>query len=395
MSENDSDFLSFLAENDPLGLLKEKKSKSTRAQRSVLVSNFEEIVNFFEENEREPRNSETDIREFQLYCRLKSIREDAAKVQQLKPYDLNGLLSDSKISDIPFDDFLGDDPLNLLSTDYDTSIFSLSNVKKSDRIVPEYISRRKFCQDFEIYKPQFDSIHDDLEKGNRRLATYHPADLSSGKYYVLGGLILYLKSIEGEVSNYVYNSGERKRYDGRTVCIFDNGTMSDMLYRSLDKALQKDGYSITEPEQTMFVSEVGPEDIHKGYVYVLKSHHAKLKNVPDVYKIGSTTTTVSERIKNAVKEPTYLYAGVDIVETYRCFNIGARELEEKVHAFFDEVRLNINIPDERGVVISPREWFHVRLDVISEAINLILQKEIDKYFYDPTSQKIIAKTTAS
>ena len=116
-----------------------------------------------------------------------------------------------------------------------------------------------------------------------------------------------------------------------------------------------------------------------------------MKEVPNVFKIGSTTNTVSERIRNAPNEPTYLYAGVDVIETYRCFNMHPRELEDKLHTFFDRVRLNINIPDERGVIISPREWFRVKLEVIGEAVELILNNTINDFIYDPSLEKIVAR----
>jgi hypothetical protein len=165
-----------------------------------------------------------------------------------------------------------------------------------------------------------------------------------------------------------------------------------MLYRSLDKALRKDGYSISDKLQPSLVADaVNEEDLSMGYVYILRSHNAKLKDISNVYKIGSTTNTVSERIRNAPNEPTYLYSGVDIIETYRCFNMHPRELEDRLHTFFDKVRLNINIPDERGVVISPREWFRVKLAVIGEAVELIINKSITDYVYDPLLEKIVAK----
>lgn len=392
MKDSNSDFLSFLAENDPLGLLKQSKTSKPKAKRSVLLNNFEEIVDFFEEYNREPKNSSTDVKEFQLYHRLKAIRSNAEMAKELKPYDMYGLLNGASVSTITLDDYLNDDPLNLLSGDMDESIFELKNVRKSERIAPEYISRRQFCQDFELYKPMFDALHEELESGSRKLAVYHPEDLQPERFYVLGGIVLFLKSVEGHFSTYSYTSGERERYDGRTLCIFDNGTTSDMLYRSLDKALQKDGYSISERLQPTIVSEaVTEEDTSFGYVYVLRSHNVKLKELSDVYKIGSTTNTVSERIRNASKEPTYLYAGVDVIETYRCFNIHPRELEDRLHTFFDKVRLNINIPDERGVVISPREWFHVKLSVISEAVELILNNSIGNFVYDPALGKIVSR----
>lgn len=392
MSNSDTDFLSFLSENDPLGLLKSAKPQKPKAKRSVLLNNFEEIVNFFEEYNREPCNSPTDIKEFQLFHRLKAIRSNAEMAKELKPYDMYGLLNGESISTITLDDFLNDDPLNLLSGDMEDSIFELRNVKKSERISPEYISRRQFCQDFELYKPMFDALHQELESGERKLAVYHPEDLKPNQFYVLGGIILFLKSVEGTVSTYNYSSGNRDRFDGRTFCIFDNGTTSDMLYRSLDKALQKDGYSISERLQPTIAAEsVNEDDLSMGYVYVLRSHNAKLKEVPNVFKIGSTTNTVSERIRNAPNEPTYLYAGVDVIETYRCFNMHPRELEDKLHTFFDRVRLNINIPDERGVIISPREWFRVKLEVIGEAVELILNNTINDFIYDPSLEKIVAR----
>ena len=392
MSDSNTDFLNFLSENDPLGLLNSAKPQKPKANRSVLLNNFEEIVNFFEEYNREPCDSPTDIKEFQLFHRLKVIRSNAEMVKELKSYDMYGLLNGESVSTITLDDLLNDDPLNLLSGDMDESIFDLRNVRKSERIAPEYISRRQFCQDFELYKPMFDALHQELESGERKLAIYHPEDLKPNRFYVLGGIILFLKSVEGSVSTYNYSSGGRDRSDGRTFCIFDNGTTSDMLYRSLDKALRKDGYSISDKLQPSLVADaVNEEDLSMGYVYILRSHNAKLKDISNVYKIGSTTNTVSERIRNAPNEPTYLYSGVDIIETYRCFNMHPRELEDRLHTFFDKVRLNINIPDERGVVISPREWFRVKLAVIGEAVELIINKSITDYVYDPLLEKIVAK----
>lgn len=392
MSDNNNDFLSFLSENDPLGLLKSAKPIKNKAKRSVLLNNFEEIVDFFEEYNREPSDSSNDVKEYQLYHRLKAIRSNAEMAKELKAYDMYGLLDGESVSTITLDDFLNDDPLNLLSGDWDDSIFDLKNVKKSERIAPEYISRRQFCQNFELYKPMFDALHQELESGERKLAIYHSDSLKPNKFYVLGGIILFLKSVEGEVSTYNFSSGGRERYDGRTFCIFDNGTTSDMLYRSLDKALQKDGFAISDRIQSsMAMESLDKDDMSYGYVYVLRSHNVNLKGVSDVFKIGSTTNTVYERTKNAHNEPTYLYSGVDVVETYRCYNMHPRELEERLHTFFDNVRLNINIPDERGVVISPREWFRVRLNVIGEAVNLILNGTIGAYTYNPSIGEIVAK----
>ena len=357
----------------------------------MLLNNFEEIVSFVEENNRLPENSISGIKEFQLYCRLKAIKSNPEMVKQLKDYDLLGLLSGDDVTEITLEDITSVDPHNLLSDDFDSSIFDLRNVRSNPRTSPDFIARRQFCRDFDKYEPLFNTLHENLEEGSKRLAIYHPEDLIPGRFFVLGGILLYLKSVDGEVTLHKYQSGDYRRYDGRTECIFDNGTVSNMLYRSLNKLMQKDGYSITECEDVQAKSMISPEDREFGYVYVLRSHHSKLRGIPDVYKIGSTTSSVTERIKNARKEPTYLYAGVDIVQTFRCFNMSARVLENHVQTFFDKVRLNINIPDETGAIISPREWFCVNVDVIGEAINLILSGTIDNYVYDPQTRKIVAK----
>ena len=112
MANSNSNFIEFLSQNDPLGLLKVNTPVKPKAVRSILLSNFEEIVNFFEENNREPQHASTDIKEFQLYCRLKAIRESAEMVKELKDFDFYGLLSGSNISNITFDDIIGNDPLN-------------------------------------------------------------------------------------------------------------------------------------------------------------------------------------------------------------------------------------------------------------------------------------------
>ena len=186
MVEKKSDFIDFLSQNDPLGLLKKHPKAKQRSKRTVLLQNFEEIVNFFEEHEREPKKSASDIYEFQLFCRLEAIRNNSKMVKELKEFDMYGLLEGVSISNITLEDILGDDPLNLLSGDYDSSIFEMSHVQKSDRIQPEYISRRKFCQNFDTYRPMFESLHKDLEEGKRKLAVYH--SLIPQHYYKLNFL---------------------------------------------------------------------------------------------------------------------------------------------------------------------------------------------------------------
>ena len=238
----------------------------------------------------------------------------------------------------------------------------------------------------------FENILEELESGKRKLAQYKSSELKENGFYVLNGVIVYLSKVDGSVENYAFESGNRERFDGRTVCIFDNGTCSDMLFRSLDKALQKDGYCISEilsPDKVKV--EITDEDLSFGYIYVLKSLHHKLRGEKDVYKIGCTTTSVSERIKNAKNEATYLFADVEIVETYKCYNISAHEVEQAIHSFLDNVRLEINIPDMNGNIAKPREWFNVKLEIVDEIVELLQSNTINNYVFDKRSGRIVQR----
>ena len=384
------ELLSLLSQ-DPYGLLNvESNSNRGDANVSVLKNNFEEIVDFFEANNREPSSNLDNIYEFQLYCRLKKIRSTPSMVKLLKPLDIHGLLENEKEQTI--EEVISNDPLGLLDDDSDESIFTLKNVKSSGRINPDFIARRKKCKDFEEYKFLFDTLHDELENGQRKLSPYKPENLKEGGFYVLNGILLYLKSVTGEVSTYEFNSGERDRFDGRTICIFDNGTYSEMLFRSLDKALQKDGYGISDLiDNTSSSQVVTDEDKSLGYIYVLRSMRPEFRKEKNIYKIGCTKTSVSERIKNAKNEATYLFADVEIVATYRCYNVSSLEVEQSIHTFLDSVRIDISIPEDNGTIARPKEWFKVSLHVVDEIVQLLENNTINEYVYDKKTDSILKK----
>ena len=53
-----------------------------------------------------------------------------------------------------------------------------------------------------------------------------------------------------------------------------------------------------------------------------------------IHKIGVTRGSVKRRIANAAKDPTYLLAEVEIIETYKLANIDPVKLEKLLHRFF-------------------------------------------------------------
>lgn len=384
-----------LLSNDPLNILDDSKSKKVISKEdTTLLNSFEEIVDFVEEFGCEPQSNLLNVQEFQLYSRLQSIRSDARKVNYLKSFDLQNLLSKEGIKEMTIEDIISNDPFGLLDNNDEVDIYDLKNVKKSERVSPYSLSRRKFCKDFIEYEEMFKTLNEELKTRKRKLVIYNSTQLYPQRFYVLNGILLYLKDVEGEIDSYKYDSGSRFRYDGRTTCIFDNGTESDMLYRSLDKALQKDGYSISEKEYAIQdnINVVCEEDQQNGFIYILRTKNPNLQGYEHLYKIGCTTTTVQDRIKNAKKEATYLFSEVEVVTMFRCYNILSYNLEQKIHDFFNKVRLDIDIYDSSGKLLRPKEWFAVNLELVKEAIALILSDKIETHEYDNVIDQIIRKS---
>ena len=391
--------------DDAFGILDSKPTNSTiKTEDERLIESFQEITDFFEKNNREPEA--TSVTEFKLLSRLKALRQDAKKVEVLKSFDLHNLL-DTKTEVKSVADILNDDDLGILDTDESLSILQLKNVPSLiDRGESDYVAQRKAIKDkdFKAYETMFKKVHKELREGNRKLFTFENADknLKAGSYYILNGMLLFLEDVKFETENVSLPSGSRLRKDGRTRIIFENGTMSNMLYRSLEKALlhhENDGrivsHTETEIEQELFdnVNALKEEDQETGWIYILKSKsaHKELATIKNLYKIGYSTVPVPERIKNASKESTYLMADVHIEASYKTYNMNAQKFESLIHRFFAEACLNIDIHDDIGRRMTPREWFVVPLAIIDKAIHLIISGEVVDYGYDSGNEALVKK----
>src|SRR5690606_5812529 len=121
-----------------------------------------------------------------------------------------------------------------------------------------------------------------------------------------------------------------------------NGTISNMLFRSLGKAIQKNGKIVTNTDEGIYnqlqenFNTVQEEDIQSGWIYVLKSksENSEIKKMKDLYKIGFSKNLVLERIKNANKEATYLFGDVELIATYKCISLNIHSFENLLHRFF-------------------------------------------------------------
>jgi len=93
--------------SDPMGLLDVKpKISSTLSADERLTSSFQEINGFFEMHNREPQPNIENISEYQLYSRLKSLRENEDKMMVCEPLDKYGLLKTEKKEIKSIDDVL-------------------------------------------------------------------------------------------------------------------------------------------------------------------------------------------------------------------------------------------------------------------------------------------------
>lgn len=390
------DKLSEIFESDFLGLLTvdEPKTAPVSPQDSRLIDSFQEISDFYETNQRCPELGD-DIGEYRLASRLAAIKKDPKKVKILLPYDYYNLLESEETKSVSVEELISDDPLGLLDGDDEAdSIYTLSHVKPSERLRPDYIAHRKVCKDFDLYEEAFRQIHDDLKHGRRRLVEFKEGDLHEGCYYVLRGVVLYLEQNLAVKQKIEYKSGAKVRREGRTRCIFDNGTESSMLYRSLGKALKLDGFCISDLiEQKEGSVSIDASDVQNGYIYVLRSlsRAPQIRSIRNLYKIGYCSGDVTTRIKNAVHEPTYLMNDVEVVLTVRCYNLDVPYLEASIHSFFSNVNVYFEVRDDEGIIHYPKEWFTVPLNIIEEVIPLIIDKTVNNYRYDKNLQMIIQK----
>lgn len=399
--EDKDKILDEIFSNDPLGLLNVKpKTSNVKTADERLSASFEEINDFISKNEREPSPNTTNPTEFQLYSRLKNLREDENKMLALEPQDKYGLLNVEKKEINSIDDIFNDDLLGIFDDGEAQSLFEFKHTPRAiARAEADFVARRKPCKNFKDYEELFKSVQADLSSGKRKLVDFKQGNIREGAFYIHRGILFLLEKIDISKTEHYREDGTRVRTDGRTRCIFENGTESNMLMRSVEKILYANGKVVTENADSVTeefyerFTDITDEDKEAGYIYVLssKSTDPKITDIKNLFKIGYSTTPVESRIKNAEKEPTYLMAPVQIEAEYKTFNMNTQKFEQLLHNFFGASCLNIDIWDENLRRRMPQEWFVVPLHIIDQAIEMIITEEIIHYKYDHQLELIILK----
>lgn len=374
-----------------------KKPQKYSAREERIIAGFEEIQKFVEAHGRLPEHGEDkDIFERLYAVRLGRIRSQKECMELLKDLDTQNLLSAEHTSELSIPDDIEDDELLKelgVEVDSEASITNLRHVKsQAEKRAAEEIANRTRCEDFDQFKPLFERVQKELDTGVRETirfrkdAGFTKTQLKKAQFLIVGGQVAYIAEV-GE--SFKAPNGEE---DARLRVIYSNGTESNILLRSLIRAMYKDETSrfiTTEPKLGGLFSDQGSEDdVASGTIYVLRSlssHPTIQGNREVIHKIGVTGGEVKTRIVNAKNDPTFLMAEVEIVATYKLANINRVKLEKVIHKFFEPAKLEIEIKDRFGKPVKAREWFLAPLFVIDEMVEKIKDETIGDYYYDPAS----------
>ncbi|AXV67814.1 MULTISPECIES: GIY-YIG nuclease family protein [Ralstonia solanacearum species complex] len=397
MSDPDLDELA--AELADFAAPEKKGGRPPREER--IIAGFEEIQRFFEKHNRVPQHGEDrDIFERLYAVRLDRLRALPDCCALLASLDHQGLLAGAPsvtATEEPFD--LDELAAELAGTADADDITVLRHVRTSaEKRAAEEIAQRKPCENFETFKPLFERVQRELKEGIRETHPFHKLDeiklteIQQGEFYIVGGQLAYVAEVGEEIRT------KYERRDSRLRVVFDNGTESDVLQRSFQRALYRDEAARLVTNSSagpLFDDEASEDDQESGTIYVLRSksdNPVVAANREVLHKIGVTgQSNVAARFANARNDSTFLLADVEVVATYDLYNINRVKLENLIHRVFDPARLDIEIRDRFGKPVVPREWFLVPLFVVDEAVERIKDGTITQYVYDPKSAHLMKR----
>ena len=375
-----------------------KGGRPPREER--VIAGFEDIQRFYEQQGRAPQHGEErDIFERLYAVRLDRLRALPGCRALLEPLDYQHLLAGALLVAEPQANYNVDQlAAELVGTPSTDDITVLRHVRTSaDKRDAEEIADRKPCADFEAFKPLFERVASEIKTGLRQSQpiTAGSRSIESGDFFVLDGITVHVAEVGEPLKT---TAGE---VDCRLRLVFANGTESNLLLRSLQRAFYNDpgARRLVSPDtgQLSFGGELEPDDVESGTVYVLRSHSdhpyvAQHRTL--IHKIGVTGGRVETRIANAEHEATYLLGKVEVVATYKLAGINRTRMEALFHKLFAPGRLNITIADRFGRPVQPEEWFLVPLFVVDEAVERIKDGSITDYAYDLNAARLIRQGRA-
>jgi hypothetical protein len=374
--------------NDPLlADVTVPRKRATSSDR--LIAGFQEILAFYEANSRLPEDTPEEA---SLFHKWTGLLKSEKKIERCRPFDDLGILPQpvqtveepqteyhrELTEEEQLEAILNDPLLADIEDGSDLGLFDVPEYMRQRleaRKEADYVGKRRPCEDFDKYTDGFKEIQQGLKSGKYKLVKFSEPNLKVGRYFVEQGIIGYLAAFEQEAKNNL------NRVDGRTRVIYENGSEADIKFRTITKNLSVDGYSIMDcsemsPEDFEQCFTLTDKDVESGTIYVLrsKSSSPEIAAIKDLYKIGFTVTSVESRIANAKNEPTYLCADVEVVATWKVYNVKSSTFEALIHKLFAPVQLQVTVDGHR-----PKEWFIVPFKVIEEAINAIISGKSIEY----------------
>ena len=380
------------AELDEFAQPEKKGGRSSREER--IIAGFEEIQRFVEQHGHVPQHGEDkDIFERLYAVRLDRLRALEECRNLLVPLDQQGLLTGAEIVRADAAETMDDDELlaELEGAAGPSVITELRHVRTSaEKRAAEEIANREKCEDFDRFQPLIKQAELEIKSGVRQTKPFgKDASIDTGNFFILGGQLVYVaeKGEEFQTPN--------GHPDARLRVIYANGTESNLLLRSLQRALYKDeaGRRLTDPNMGPLFSETwDDDDVESGTIYVLRSlsnHPFIAEHRELIHKIGVTGGKIETRIANASLDATYLLADVEVVASYKLAGINRTKLENLFHRIFAPAQLELTIQDRFGNPVRPREWFLIPLHVIDEAVQRIREGSITAMSYDPKTAKLV------
>ncbi len=369
-----------------------KGGKSALEER--VIAGFEEIQRFVDQEGRLPKHGEDkDIFERIYAIRLDRIRTDEMCRSIVLSFDRQGLLAGASVDKTDVAESMDDQELlaELEGLNGKSGLTELRHVRSAVEIkAAEEIANRERCKDFELYKPILEKAKREIESGVRETRPFaKEASVEIGNFFILSGQLVLVAEVGEEIK------APNGANDARLRVIFDNGTESNLLRRSLQRALYKAdaGRRVTDPDVGPLFRDLADDgDIESGTIYVLRSlseHPYIAEHRELMHKIGVTGGKVETRISNAENEATYLLSKVEVVASYKLFGINRTKLENLFHRLFSPAQLDLVIHDRFGNPVKPKEWFLVPLQAIDEAVKCVRDGSIVDFAYDTKTASLV------
>lgn len=376
------------------------KAAGRTPREERIIAGFEDILRFHQTHGRPPLHGQgRDIFERLYAVRLDQLRNLPEAHALLAAMDAPGLLAGIAATNAaPLDADALLDALGLGAASMDQNdITVLRHVAPTaEKRTPADVAERTECEDFEPFRSRFEQVERELQAGIRKALRFgRDASIAHGNYFIVGGQLAYVAEVGETIKA---PNGEN---DARLRVIYANGTESNLLRRSLQRALYKDdtGRRLSDPDLgPLFGNEVEPDDIQTGTIYVLRSlssHPFVAEHRALIHKIGVTSGSVQSRIAAAAKDATYLLAEVEIVATYTVHNLNRVKLEHLFHRLFGAAQIDLTIHDRFGQAVKPREWFLVPLQVIDQAVEHIRDGSIADLVYEPATAQLVIRMQPS